>query len=351
MKVDRHYLLEESKVFCMAPWVNYLMHQNGQIAPCCFADISLGHASDGFEAVWQGKAIREMRRQMLADKPNPQCQVCYANEEAGIPSMRRWLNEANAAAFDAVLTTNEDGTAPDAKPREWDFRFNNTCDQKCRICEQFYSTAWQTDAKALGFGEIGFLRAVDNIEGFLQGLEPVADNARVVRFLGGEPLLADEVRATIEFLARNTNKQMKLFFLTNLNRITATGRRIIELMNEFEQVVVHVSLDESGERGELIRSGQNWPRVLDNIEYLKRNVPHVNFCVETTVSLFNVMNLHNFHKELIEAAIIERPHHISLHLLHLPKHWSVQLLSAEMKTTLERELHAHARWLESTSRM
>ena len=57
MKVDKEFLLKESKTFCMAPWVEVHVTTTGEIVPCCAADIGkpLGNTQQGdtLEESWK----------------------------------------------------------------------------------------------------------------------------------------------------------------------------------------------------------------------------------------------------------------------------------------------------------
>mgnify|MGYP003347383498 CR=1 FL=1 len=50
--------------------------------------------------------------------------------------------------------------------------------------------------------------------------------------------------------------------------------------SHFPTVCVAASLDDMGDRAEIIRSGTDWAQVEQNIRDLKRECPHIDFMIQ-----------------------------------------------------------------------
>ena len=70
---------KNSKNFCVLPWIHMHVWPNGKTFPCCLTPYSedIGDANSGLKAVWNGDKMKQLRLNMLEDKPSVGCQRCY----------------------------------------------------------------------------------------------------------------------------------------------------------------------------------------------------------------------------------------------------------------------------------
>ena len=74
-KLNKEYLLKESKYFCMAPWVHMHMWPNGEAFPCCIvlADKNqkgMGNFNESsIKELWNSDSMRKFRLNAIKDKP------------------------------------------------------------------------------------------------------------------------------------------------------------------------------------------------------------------------------------------------------------------------------------------
>jgi len=113
LRPDQIDKLVKSNSFCMLPWIHLHAFPNGQAYPCCLGDshYPVGHLhKNTMKEVWNGDAMKEMRKNMLEDKPCKECTKCYERENMGFFSMRNDSNKNFGHNINLVDETKPDGT-------------------------------------------------------------------------------------------------------------------------------------------------------------------------------------------------------------------------------------------------
>ena len=346
--------VKESEAFCMLPWVHLYISQFGTVAPCCVTpweeDNAFGNVNkNSVNDIWHGEPIKKMRANMLKDKKDSRCWQCYENEAAGIRSHRKIANWRYIHQLDWVKTTKANGDAPDSKPIYLDIRISNLCNFKCRICGHNSSSKWYDDAKALG--ELAFDKALDysieDVDDVLAQLTEYADDIEEIVFAGGEPVLMEEHYKVLDFLKKHNRFDVQLRYITNFSE-TAIGKK--DIFNEwktFTDVNVHASLDGMGLRGEMQRKGQDWKKTVENRERMLRELPDVNFMVQSTINIFNVLHIPDFHKKWVEEGLVKIDSFLP-HTLKYPNEFCIKILPPEMKKEVAKKYKEHLKWLEAS---
>jgi MoaA/NifB/PqqE/SkfB family radical SAM enzyme len=335
--------------FCIKPWVHCHVNTQGNVQACCVSPVRYGHlGTESLGELWQGDAIRRFRAAHLSGQKVRGCERCYEAEKVGAFSLRKNANEyfgERARAW--VESTTAEGAAPEARPIDYDIRFSNICNFKCRSCFHGSSSAWYKDHVALHgapHGPRAILRAFETPLDFWSAFGQFVDDVEKVYFAGGEPLLQDEQYEVLRALHERGKHDVFLFYNTNFSALDYRGASVTELWRHFRKLTVAASLDASGARAELIRHGQSWSRTLENRERLRRDCPHVAFRVGCTVSALNVWHLPDFHRELIETGFVEADA-FDINLCQYPPQLSVQVLPAALKRDVDQRIRAHMGWL------
>ena len=140
-----NFLLKESKTFCIYPWIHLHAYPTGEAYPCCHAEMYYPVGNTQFkslEEIWYDAPMRELRKDMLNERPNPACTRCYEQEESGFFSGRRSANKHHGHHIGKIQTTPFEMTY-------WDIRFSNLCNLSCRSCGHIFSSSWYKDQVAL----------------------------------------------------------------------------------------------------------------------------------------------------------------------------------------------------------
>lgn len=333
------------------PWVHCHVTTSGDVRACCVSPVRFGSLRQNTLAeIWHGTEITKFRAEHLSGKSVSGCERCYVTEQAGQHSMRQNANEfLGSRAAEWVNTTDKLGNASSSRPIDYDIRFSNVCNLKCRSCGHESSSSWFSDAKAIyGFtiAPQPTIRAFDTPQEFWRAFDGFVNDVEKIAFAGGEPLYSDEHYEVLRALHERRKFDVLLYYNTNFSVLEYHGIDVTKYWRDFRRIFVAASLDGSGARGEVLRSGLSWSKVLANRERLRRECPNVNFRVTCTVSALNVWHITEFHRELIESEFIAAED-IELNILQIPEHLSSQILPSNLKKEIEVKLQQHAAWLRN----
>lgn len=345
MATDRELLINNSKVFCMLPWVSLNVHPTGKVFPCCYAhsDMPIGNLRDSALAeVWNSPELRRIRLNMLNGLESPQCGKCYALEKINAVSLRQEQNREFAHHFQVVETTRGDGSVDRVNLPYLDIRFSNLCNFKCRYCSPQQSTAWHADY-ALLWGpsqEPRYLTPTQPPEDLWRQIEALLPNVELIYFTGGEPLITPEHFRILSRLAENKAFHVRLTYNTNFSETAFQGNEVMELWNKFEHVCVAASLDAMGARGEYLRHGQDWNRVMENRKRMLAICPKVTFTIAPTLTAMNALHLADFHWDWVRRGYIG-VNDIVIGMLFEPEYYRVQVLPLPLKEKVAEKYQEH----------
>lgn len=347
--------IDNSKHFCILPWIHAYVTGIGNLAPC-MSVIEGPHAKGygslneySFEDLWNGEVIREFRLKMLQDENISICTRCYERESIGYFSLRKEANELAKKYADWILNTDEKGYAPQAKPIFWDLRFSNLCNLRCRTCCYDASSSWYHDEKELGLisesnhGE-GIIAGVHDTKKLLDSLEPYFKDLEKIHFAGGEPLLIDENYYIMQKLTELKKFDVHISYNTNLSELQHKNQDIMKIWKNFTNLTLFVSLDNIGDKCEFIRKGSKWSTLVSNIHTLRENCPNIDLRVNTTVSIFNIIDLCKIHRYFEEEKLFDL-YNIRLNLLHVPIYYNIKILPQNIKDQITEEIYNHIEWL------
>ncbi|MCB1598533.1 MAG: twitch domain-containing radical SAM protein [Xanthomonadales bacterium] len=343
--------LDDGDAFCVMPFVHLHITHDGAVTPCCAApttaDLSFGNINQQpIAGIWNGPAMQEFRARMRAGQRDERCIGCHDKEGAGWVSLRNISNRKYAEEARRART-QPDGPAPIPAPIYVDIRFSNFCNLRCRICGPTSSSAWHSDAVALGWtrpGSPARLKCSEDPTELWRQLRVLAPDLKEVYFAGGEPMVMDEHYQFLELLRDVGNTGIKLQYNTNFSLLNFKRWDAPTLWQDFSDITVSASLDGMGARGEYQRSNQRWSDVLANRARLRTEVPHVKFLITPAVSVFNLLHLPEFDRAAIESGLIQRFDLIPS-LLVRPVEYNIQILPPALKRLARERIEAHLTWL------
>ncbi len=349
MLINKTHLLEESKTFCMFPWVHLNVTPKGDIYPCCSNDYTIPYGNTkrtSLKEAFNSEQIKQLRLDMLNDKPNKMCNFCYKHEEAGPHSFRNYSKEHFAKHFDEVVpTTQEDGTVPEFKMRYFDIRFSNICNFKCRTCGSEFSSQWGMEMNKNYDSKHPIVIHADDHKGdLLNEVLSHIEHIDLAYFAGGEPLITDEHYTMLEEMIRLGRTDITLRYNTNASNIKYKNHDILSLWKHFKKIELSCSVDHYGERAEFLRKGTDWGKVESNLLTF-RDLDFVIFQMNTVFSLFNYSTIGEFYNYLKEKNIVRREDwYHSLYLAVHPSYYSAKSLPKLLKVDAARKALA---WAES----
>jgi|694.fasta_scaffold74110_3 organic radical activating enzyme len=350
------FRLTESKTFCILPWIHIHGFPDGRAYPCCASNMwhPVGDLKKNtIEEVWNSDAFKTMRKNMLEDKPCQECNKCYELEDNGFFSMRNSFSRDFGHYINLVDNTEEDGTYNDFKIRYFDIRFSNLCNFRCRTCGPLFSSNWYNDhiklynrkpdllGKDLERVEYAGKHKYDIWEQ-MQNHIPYLDQ---IYFAGGEPLIMEEHYLLLKELVKRKMFHVRLVYNTNFSEMIYKDQDVMELWKLFDFVSVGASLDASHSRGEYMRKGQDWIQTIKNRERMQKICPKVDFYVSSTVSIYNVDHVTDFHREWSDLGLI-RPMDWNINLCQSPHYTRANILPKIYKEKIIDKINKHINWLE-----
>lgn len=348
-EVQKHRLME-SKTFCMLPWIHLHAWPDGRAYPCCLGNAKhpVGNFKEkSMREIWNDDAMRQMRTNMLNDRHCKECSDCYEQEAYGFASMRNNSNKNFGQHIHEVDATLPDGSTPNFQLHYWDVRFSNICQLKCRSCGSIFSSRWYDDDVKLWGKElrprVSFAgRHADDVWEQMQEHIPHLDQ---IYFAGGEPLIMEEHNRILKLLIEKGNTNVRLIYNTNLNELRYKKENVLDLWKQFPNVCVAASLDDMGDRAEIIRSGTNWLQVEQNIRDLKLECPHIDFMISPTLSMMNIWNFTRFHRYMVDQGFI-RAQDFNLNILQGPQEYRIDMLPLDIKLKFKKQFEDHIAWLD-----
>ena len=338
-------LLEDSKTFCIYPWIHLHAYPTGEAYPCCHSEMKfpVGNCrTQTLEEIWKDAPMQKLRADMLSETPNAACGRCYEQEESGFFSGRKSANKHHGHHVKKIEKTPFEMTY-------WDIRFSNLCNLKCRSCGHIFSSQWYQDQAKLVGGDWKDRNKVLNYAGrtetdMWEQLLPHIDYVEQIYFAGGEPLLMEEHYLILDELVRRERFDVRLIYNTNFTHTDLKGKSVFEYWKLFKSVSVGASLDGSGKYAEYIRKGSQWDLIEKNRLEMLSICPAVDFYISPTLSIMNAWHLPDFHKDLVNRGLI-KPQDLNVNILQDPPFYRIDIAPMQYKQKLQEKYQQHLEWL------
>ena len=339
------FLLKDSKTFCIYPWIHLHAYPTGEAYPCCHAEMAypVGNTRHKtLEEIYRDAPMRELRNDMLNERPNPACGRCYEQEESGFFSGRRSANKHHGHHIKRIADD-------EFRMSYWDIRFSNLCNLSCRSCGHIFSSSWYHDQAQLAGSGWAEQNTALNYAGrtetdIWEQLVPHLDYVEQIYFAGGEPLMMKEHYNILDELERRGRFDVRLIYNTNFTHTRLKDRTVFDYWRRFNSVAVGASLDAMGPRAEYIRKGTRWDTVERNRAEMLEVCPDVDFYISPTLSIMNAWHLPDFHRAWVEKGYI-RPQDLNVNILQDPAHLRVDTAPAAYKQQLIDKYQQHLSWL------
>lgn len=341
--IDTSRINVNGKVFCVAPWMNLDIRQDGEVKPCCVSEYLYGDIKQkSLWEIWNDDPIKKLRENMLNGIPHKNCEVCYVNEKAGKSSLRQDLNGSLFRDYpEFVYDTNDDYSVNDPGFVQWDVKLSSKCNFKCRMCSVTSSSSFELE-------QTGKISGRWNAsEKTYQEVEPYLNVAKHLYFSGGESLIIDEHWKILDKLVElNKNDVVTLAYNSNFSNLIYKGRHIFDLWDKFNNAVeVHISVDGVGKRGELIRKGFKWDKFVSHARQFrerfkdKEHSHELHFdCTVQALNIFDVVTLHQY---LYNSGLMKNIDYFFLNFMQGPREMSVWILDKKTKQAAKENIRNH----------
>jgi hypothetical protein len=349
-------LVTEGKHFCVLPWIHFHAWPDKRVMPCCVADSNLPVAEikkdESIIQMMNSEDYKKMRLAMLNDEPVAACKRCYDLELMGTWTMRQSHNKRRGLEYVEMIdkTTQADGSITEFQMKYMDIRFSNLCNMKCRSCGPSCSSLWaQEIIENHGpehyehyFGTKKMIINNNDDLRFMNKLKPYLKDVTEVYFAGGEIIITPEHYECLDYWIENgLTDQVELTYTTNFSSLKFKDKDLINYWKQFPKLKIWASLDASGDVAELIRKGTNWDRIVKNIRTVKELVPHAEFQITPTISIWNVFDFPEFFAEFIKEGFIDTKSSPRFNLATNPWYANVMILPKHIKQGLMEKYKQH----------
>jgi hypothetical protein len=334
----------KSKNFCILPWISLMIDPKSNVAPCCaYRGVTGDCSKDSLEDIWNNKENQDIRTRMIRDETVDGCQRCISLETLGTESLRTTMN----TTFIKHIHIAQKSVTPDYDLKFIDSRFNNLCNLSCRSCGHGLSSSWHAPAVSIGLIDNStpvFLKAGRGNTDLYDQIFKQLDNLDRIYFAGGEPLMMQENYNIVAELDRRGRHDIELIYNTNMNTTQLKGHSIFDLWKNFKNISIGASLDAEGIRGEYLRTGTVWEKVVDFRREMLDQRPDIDFYITSTTSLINVLHVPDFHRSWVEQGFIE-PYEFAIQTLHAPEWLNVETAPQYLKDRIKEKYEEHLEWL------
>ena len=283
---------EGNKTFCMAPWTHTYLSPQTERRLCCASRepaqsfkqyIDTGNDAKEYKPLtlkehWNSDHMKSVRLRMMAGEELSECEVCD-HKLLNTDVYRSYWNQLFKDRVDEAYTTTDETGATTMQTISFDYRFNNLCNFKCRMCGDMLSSSWEAEtrknktwtkesqpwmASPLREQIINF-QDTQVVQEFVDAVE--TKTIKEIYWCGGEPLMWDmHWKAMQRIIELGFAKEVYVRYNTNLSRTSLKGIKLFDLLPEFQDWQICSSLDGTGEVGEYIRDGLNYEQWLRNFK-------------------------------------------------------------------------------------
>ena len=350
-------VIEKTNSYCPWLWNHLHVTTNGQVFPCCLGGEAspIGNINnESFDDIWTGLEFKKLRKAVLQDKKIPHCKTCYTKEQqSGFSLRHEAITRFHESAKDMVMTTQDDGTSPDAKPVYLDIRFSNICNMRCKMCGHFSSSKWFGDSEKLkekgiyNYGtnsDTAIVNGVEDSDALLDRLEEYLPHMQEIYFAGGEPLFMEQHYKLLNKLIELKLTDVHIRYNSNLSIVKFKKTKIVDLWKHFSNVYCAGSIDTYGTRAENLRKDTVWSEIETHMALIHSETPHVIVGISPTIQILNAHSVCELNRQWVEKGWV-RPDEMFWNILIDPKFYNVQNFPDHMKQEVAEIWLDHLNWL------
>jgi radical SAM protein with 4Fe4S-binding SPASM domain len=316
-----------SNTICIMPWIHTYIETDGEVKPCCLSKTSIGNVNNkSLKDIWNSKLYIDIRKKMLNGEKPEGCTECFDKEKFNALSKRIRENKSKKNLFYLIQDTR-----PKFDIRYLDIRFSNICNYKCRMCFGGASHSINAENRLIGRSHNKNDVVEINEEIALESIYKNLNKLDEVYFCGGEPLLIKQHYDFLEKLIEAKNFKVNLRYSTNLSKLKFKNVKVTDYWQKFENVNLHVSIDNIKKKLSYCRHGANWDNTVNNLNTVK-NFDNIIYYINITVSIFNILDLPQIINEFVNNLNLVTYENILVgNVLDTPEFYSIQALHPLLK--------------------
>lgn len=336
-----------SKTFCVFPFFNLNSNTDGSVKLCCNIrenihvkdntgrDYNLG--SDDINAVWSSDYMNDVRSKMINGEEVKECRDCYKHEAMSGSSSRTASNDFWLIKPHVVNNIDNFRTGKPLDPvSSLELRLGNTCNLSCNSCwgysssksneeririlkkdslDQMFKNNWAVEHTIPKDINRWYKTAQ-----YHRNIDAVSKTVNRIYITGGEPTLIKENRTLLRNLLDSGNKDCFVSFTTNG---TQADSELLELLKEFPNNEIQISIDAVGDQAHYVRYPTDWDEFVANVDKLC-GISSINIVFYTVVSAYNLFSIADILKYIDDLAstrpvgwypiFLDNPNYLNTHI-------------------------------------
>jgi len=327
--------MKDKKYFCYEIYKNLAVwSNNGRLGynPCSFFNGYIKESdSIDLDAVWHGPEREKLKHCVETDTPISGCRPCYHAESNGLISRRQHV----ALLYE---TYHNDTNIELDSPQGLDYSVGNLCNLKCVICGPNNSTQWIPD-----YQKINPTINIDHLKYQKLNQLEITDSKSLKNIVnvhfhgGGEPLLSQNHVNLLEKIEQAKGlADVRVFY--NTNGTVRVSESVLKLWEKCKLIELYFSIDDVGERFNYQRTGADWAKVLQNLQWYTDKMPHNHMfnvnCVWSYLNLYYLDELVDWYNSSFRFSRYGDPINLifqkaagEFEINHLPTHTKQLLLT------------------------
>lgn len=326
-KLSQKYFVEDT--ICPLPWMHLVVSNLGNIRPCCINTQKIGSIIDDEpEEILNGENLKKLRESLQNGVRHESCSACWKIEHSGGTSMRQKMLSWHQHKFFGRLIDAPALVSIDLKA-------GNTCNFKCRTCDESSSSLIAAEKLRLATDShsIGQVKLIQqqgrwfdlDLDQPKSKILSLLNDVEQIDFYGGEPFLVRGFERIIDYLI-DSDREKHIRIHVNTNGSIFPNDSLLKKLKKFQSIDIGLSIDDIGERFELIRGG-NWEKIFKNIKSYQQLVDErFGIHIYITVSVLNVYYLDHI-VDLSQSLGIKT----LFNFVNYPEYLSIDQLTPEAK--------------------
>lgn len=325
-------MIPNSKTFCIAPFKHACVDSIGKLKLCCQSSEKSYYSYDQLEEWYNSKTLQDIRKNLVNGIQDPICKHCWKQEKNNRVSLRQVYNKHIGKIipqhFEKSFKKNKKlidivyGEINHKNIDTFDLQLGNRCNLKCIMCGPRSSS--EILIEAIKNKELQAYYKIPESKNFVW---PKQKRFKVwckeklkksthINFTGGEPFLNPYLLDTLENISVEQRKKCTLRFTTNL---TIMNKEILDLLKDFKEVWISISIEGIDKVLEYARYGHKWLDLQKNIDYIQnfkfgKIYTSINYVVQspTFYGIKDLVNHFDNKKIKIEPIFLESPNVFTL---------------------------------------
>ena len=335
-------IFNTTQSMCAYAWAGLHVYPNGGVAPCCDYNGTIANYNirqHSITEIVHSDYMKDLRNQFRSGQRPVGCKKCFYLNDQHAESRMSLASYKLENFYDKI-----DWESDSSVIGYLGGHLGNLCNLKCRICSPDNSSVIAAEELSLippdqvknhpTYKLLADNRWGKNSDDFWILLKQHIPDMCNFEFLGGEPLLLKENLNFLQFLIDNGHSENVIVELvTNGTQYP----EIFDRAHKFKRFTVTVSVDNTGARFELERSGCTWDQLnktVENFVNSSRQNSSLKIGVNVTVNIQNVLYL----PEIIEWVNQSGIDHYYVNVLDQPKYLSIKNITSAAKELILNKL-------------